>query len=233
MHHLLPVDGRVAQVDVGRSHVDLRAQHGGAVGQLAVLHLAKARQVLGRGAAAVGAVHAGLAEIAAARAHLLGRLLVHVGVAGLDEVLGRAVHEAEVVAGVVQVLVAVRVLPVEAEPVHGVDDAVHVFLVFLLGVGVVEAQVAHAAVVARQAEVQADALGVTHVQVAVGLGREARADFRGVHRAGALVGRVAGAAGPAVACMRALGQVGFDDLAQEVAGFDGIRAVVVDWGAHA
>jgi hypothetical protein len=30
------VDGRVAQIDVGRGHVDLGAQHGGAIGQLAV-----------------------------------------------------------------------------------------------------------------------------------------------------------------------------------------------------
>jgi hypothetical protein len=38
----------------------------------------------------------------------------------------------------------------EAQPLHGVLDAVDVLLLFLLGVGVVEAQVAHAAVVARQ-----------------------------------------------------------------------------------
>jgi hypothetical protein len=47
-----------------------------------------------------------------------------------------------------------------------------VLLFFLLGVGVVKAHVADAAVVARQAEVQADALGVAHVQVAVGFGRK-------------------------------------------------------------
>jgi cardiolipin synthase len=59
---------------------------------------------------------------------------------------------------------------------HRVLDAVDVLLLLFLGIGVVEAHVAHAAVVARQAEVQADALGVAHVQVAVGLGREAGAD---------------------------------------------------------
>jgi hypothetical protein len=91
------VDGRVAQVDVGRGHVDLGAQHGGAVGQFAVAHLAEARQVLGRAAAAEGAVHAGLAEVAAVGAHVFGCLLVHIGVAGFDQVFGRAVHEVEVV----------------------------------------------------------------------------------------------------------------------------------------
>ena len=166
---------RVAHVDVGAGHVDLGAQHGGAVGQLAVPHVAEALQVLVDAAAAEGAVGAGLAEVAAVGAHLLGALLVHVGQAGLDQVLGRAVHEVEVVAGVVQVAGAVGV-PGEAQPLHGVQDAVDVLLVFLLRVGVVEAHVAHAAVITRQSEVQADAFGVANVQVTVGLGREAGAD---------------------------------------------------------
>ena len=42
-----------------------------------------------------------------------------------------------------------------------------------MGVGVVEAQVAHASVGGRDAEVQANGLGVADVQVAVGFGREA------------------------------------------------------------
>src|SRR5690606_27014796 len=100
------VDGRVAQVDVGAGHVDPGAQHHGAVGVLTALHFAEARQVVGGAAAAEGAVHAGLAEVAPVGTHLLGRLLVHVGVTGLDEVFGRAVHEVEVVAGLVGPVVA-------------------------------------------------------------------------------------------------------------------------------
>src|SRR6185312_9157910 len=216
------VDGRVAQVDVGAGHVDPGVQHHGAVFMPAIAHLAIARQVLGRRAVAERAVHTGLAEVAAVDAHGLGRLFVHVGVAGLDQVFGGAVHEVEVVAGLVQAGVAHAIeagVPVEAEPVHGVGDGVDVFLVFLLGIRVVKAQVAYAAVVARQAEVQADALGVADVQVAVGLGREARADFGGVVWAGGVVRRVAGAAAPVPHAIGAFGQVLLDDLAQEVAGF--------------
>ena len=99
-------------------------------------------------------------------------------------------------------------VPREAQPVHGVDDRVHVLGVFLHRIRVVEAQVADAAVVARQAEVQADALGMAHVQVAVGLGREARAD---------------GFVPPA-------GEVLADDLADEVLPVDG-GAVVGGVGA--
>jgi hypothetical protein len=64
--------------------------------------------------------------------------------------------------------------PAETEPFDAVDDGVDVFLLFPGRVGVVEAQVADAVVVARQPEIEADRLGVTDVQVAVRLGREAR-----------------------------------------------------------
>jgi hypothetical protein len=205
------VEGRVAQVDVGRRHVDLRAQHGCAVGQAAALHVVPARQVLVHAAAAERAVGAGRAEVATVGAHLLWRLLVDIGQAVAHQRLGRACHEVEVAAGVVQVAGAAGV-PVEAEPVHRLDDGVDVLLLLLLGIGVVEAQVAYAAVVRREAEVQADALGVADVQVAVGLGREAGADAGRVRAAGCVVGRVAGAAAEAAAVVGAGREVALDDL---------------------
>ncbi len=55
-------------------------------------------------------------------------------------------------------------------------DVVDVLLLFLGGVGVVEAQVAAAAEVAGDAEVDGDRLDVADVQVAVGLRREAGDD---------------------------------------------------------
>ena len=54
------------------------------------------------------------------------------------------------------------------------EDRVDVLLVLLHGVGVIEAHVGDAAVLARHAEVEADALGVPDVQVPVRLGGEAR-----------------------------------------------------------
>jgi hypothetical protein len=64
--------------------------------------------------------------------------------------------------------------PVEAQPAHVALDGVDVLLLLLGRVGVVEAQVAAAAELPRDAEVEADRLGVPDVQVAVGLGRKAR-----------------------------------------------------------
>src|SRR3546814_2794998 len=69
--------------------------------------------------------------------------------------------------------------------------------------GVVEAQVAQAAELGGDAEVQADRLGVADVQVAVGLGREAGADGG----------------------MLSVGQVLAEDMADEVLLFGGRRGI--------
>ena len=85
----------------------------------------------------------------------------------------------------VELLVVVRrvvlaVVPGEAEPAHVLLDGVDVLDVLLDRVGVVEAQVAVAAMFGRDAEVEADGLGVADVEVAVGFGRKARDDAAAV-----------------------------------------------------
>ena len=102
------------------------------------------------------------------RAHLVRRLVVDIGLAGADQVLGPVVELLEIVRGVVEVLA-----PVEAEPAHVALDRVDVLLLLLGRVGVVEAQVAAAAELLRDAEIEADRLGVADMQIAVRLGRKA------------------------------------------------------------
>ena len=68
--------------------------------------------------------------------------------------------------------------PVEAEPAHVVLDRVDVLLLLLRRVRVVEAEVAAAAELLRDAEVEADRLRVADVEVAVRLRREAGHDRR-------------------------------------------------------
>jgi hypothetical protein len=114
-------------------------------------------------------------------AHLLGRLVVHIGEALPDQVLGPGVELLEVVRGVVQVLA-----PVEAEPADVGLDGVDVGLLLLHRVGVVEAQVAAAAELLGHAEVKADRLGVADVEEPVRLGRKAGDHRR--HAAGVEVG---------------------------------------------
>ena len=83
--------------------------------------------------------------------------------------LGPLVETLEVIGGEVKVFA-----PVEAEPAHVFLDRLDEFVLLLGRVGVVEAHVAAPAELLRHAEVEADRLGVPDMEVAVGLGREAR-----------------------------------------------------------
>ena len=105
------VEDRVAQVDVRRRHVDLRAQHLRAVLELALPHPLEQVEALLDRAVAPRALAARLGERPAVVADLLGRQLVDVGLAVADEAERVLVDLLEVVGGVVE-----PVGPVEAEP---------------------------------------------------------------------------------------------------------------------
>jgi len=60
---------------------------------------------------------------------------------------------------------------------------------------------------------------MAEVQVAVRFRREAGTQFRGVERRGGVVGRSAGMAGPAALGVLAGGEVGFDDILDEIGGW--------------
>ena len=66
--------------------------------------------------------------------------------------------------------------PIETQPSDVVLDRIDVFDVFLDRVGVVKAQVAVAAELERDPEVEADRLGVADVEIAVGFGWKPRDD---------------------------------------------------------
>jgi len=188
---------RVAQVHVARRHVDLRPQRAGAVGELPRPHPAQEAQVLLDRTVPVRALPARLGQGAAVGADLVRREVVHVGLVLTDELLGPLVELLEVVARVIEVLA-----PVEAEPAHGVDDGVDVLLALLGGIGVVEAEVAAPAKLLGDAEVEADRLGVSDVQISVRLGRKARDDRREATSLEVLDDRVADEVGGCVAGLR-------------------------------
>ena len=210
MHHALPVRGcsacrmrystGIAQVHVGRRHVDLRAQHACTVGELASAHAAEQVEVLLHRTIAIGRVLAGLGQRAALAAHLIGRRVVDIGLAFADQILGPFVELLEIIRRMIQVLA-----PVEAQPVHVALDRVDELLLLLGRVGVVETQMAAAAVFLRHAEVQADRLGVADMQIAVRLRREAGDHARHAARF----------------------EVGLDDVANEIAASFGCCGVSV------
>ena len=166
------IENRVAQVDVRRSHVDLGAQRTCTVRELTGFHACEQVEVLFHGALAERAVLPGLVQAAAVFTHLFGIEVADEGLAGLDQLDGPSVQLVEIIGGV-----ALLAGPLEAQPLDIGLDRVDVFLIFLGRIGVVETQVALAAELFGQAKVQADALGMADVQVAVGLRREAGHDL--------------------------------------------------------
>jgi hypothetical protein len=69
-----------------------------------------------------------------------------------------------------------------------------------------------------EAKVDADAFGVAHMQIAVGLWWKTRANFGGVWLTLGVVRGVSRAARPSASGVSALGQIVVDDLTQKVAG---------------
>ena len=156
----------VAEEHVGMRHVDLGAQHLRAVGELAVLHAHEQIEILLDRTVAPRRLLARLRYGTSREAYLLLRLVVDVRQALLDELHGPVVKLVEIVRGVT------LHGPVESQPLDIAFDRIHVFDILLHGVGVVETQIAFASVFLREAEIYADALGVTYVQIAVRFGRE-------------------------------------------------------------
>ena len=134
----------------GTRHVDLEPQHVRAVGELAGAHPAEEVEVLGDAAVAVRAVRARLGQRAARRAHLLGRLAVDVREPVLDEPLGERV----------ELVVVVGRVSSDARPSRSPSQRTASAIESsnstssLSGIGVVEAQVAGAAVLGGEAEVE-------------------------------------------------------------------------------
>ena len=126
---------------------------------------------------AIRAVFARLGQRAAILANFFGRQIVHVRLAIFDQLDRPLVELIEIIRGVEEAV------PVEAEPLHVFHDRVDVLGVFLLRIGVVEAQVRMSAEFVGEAEVEADRLGVADVQISVGLGRKA-----GLHPAVVFIG---------------------------------------------
>ena len=200
------VQHRIAHEHVLVGHVDAGPQHSLAVGELAGGHPPEQVQVLLGAAVAPRAVGACLGEAAPVLGDGLGVLVVDVGQAGHNQVFGPLVELIEVVR-------RVQGAPVGfvAQPGDVLLDGSHEVGPLRLGVGVVEAQVAGAAELGGQVEVQADRLGVADVEIAVGLGGES-----GLH--------------PAIE--GAIGDVLADQAADEVAALAGLIASRIPGIAH-
>ena len=133
------IEHRIAQVDVGRGHIDPRPQRACAVGKLARAHAPEEIQVLLDRAVAPRAVATRLGQGAAVGAGVLGAEVADVGQALLDQLDRESVELLEIVRGEIE-----PVIPVVPQPVDVGLDGLDELDVLLVGIGVVETQVAGA-----------------------------------------------------------------------------------------
>ena len=172
----------VAEVHVVGGHVNLGSQHHGAFVELSAVHALEQVDVFLHGAVAEGGGRAGFGGRALLGGYLLAGLLVDVCLAFAYQALCQLEQLREIVGGVVE-----AVAPVIAQPVDVFLDGLHVFGILLLGVGVVETEVARAAELFGRSEVHDESLGVSDVEVAVGLGRKTGVEASAVLAGGQVV----------------------------------------------
>ena len=163
------VDDGIAHRDVRRRHVDLGTQHAAAVGELARLHALEEREVFRDAATAAGTLLARLRQRAAIGADLLRREIVDVGKPLLDQSARILIELFKVVRRIVA-----AIAPRKTQPLDVLLDRVDVLRILLRRIRIVKAQVAKPRILLRRAEVQADRLRMTNVQIAVRFGRKAR-----------------------------------------------------------
>ena len=128
----------------------------------------------------------------------------------------KLIHVLEVRACKIEIFLSVM-LPSETEPTYAVKNAVNVLLIFLHRIGIVKAHMAAPAVVTRQTEVQADALGVPNMQITVRFRREARTNFGRIrHPNGGLFGIRRRMPAPEPGLIHAGSKIFFNNVADEV-----------------
>ena len=157
----------VAEMHVGRSHVYLGTENHLARFHVAAVHLTEQAQRFLSGAVTVGAVRTSLRGGSLLLGYLLARLFVHVGTPLQYAPLGKVPEVLEIVAGIAYLA------PFEAQPLDVALYGFYIFCIFFLGIRVVHAEVAHAAELLGNAEVNSNGLGMSYVQVSVRFRRKA------------------------------------------------------------
>ncbi len=165
------VQNRVPHVEVSACKVDFRPQGHAAVGEFPCPHPAEQVKAFLNGSVPVGAYRR-IGQVPPVCPHLLGGQLAYICQTLFYQVFRYLVHYLEIIGGIIK-----TVAPVIAQPSDVLLDGLHIFHVFLFGVGVVHPKVAKPAVFFGNPEINADCLGVPYVKVSVGLGRKTGVDF--------------------------------------------------------
>ena len=156
----------VAEMHVGAGHVYLGAENHLSGLYVAAVHFAEKTQALLCRTVAVRAVLSGLGGCAFLSGNLLRCLLVDICAVSHYAPLGKVPQLLEIVARIAYLA------PLESEPFDILLNGANKFHVLLLGVGIVETQVAYTVIFLCHSKVDGNGLCVANVQVSVRFGRE-------------------------------------------------------------
>lgn len=160
----------VAEIEVGRRHIDLRPQGFGSVGEFPLFHSSKEVKVFFNRAITIRAFATWLRQRSSVLSHLISVEVAHKGDPLANQLACPVVKLFEIVGSVQQFI------PLEAEPIDVRFDRIDVLFAFLGRIRIIESKVAVSAIGFGQAEIKADAFGVPDVQIAIRLRRKSGVD---------------------------------------------------------
>ena len=173
------IDHRIAQVQIRRGHVDLRAQRLFAIGKFPRPHALEECEILLRRPAPAGAFLTGLLRHTTVFLPLVWLQLTYIRLAVLNQLHRVAIQLLKIIRGKKSFLRKHRIRPAIDQPLHILGDRIDILRVLLHRIGVIKAQIADAVILQRDAEIQADGFRVAEMQIPIGLRRKPR-DHAGI-----------------------------------------------------
>ena len=163
------INDRVAHDDIRRRHVNLRAETFLAVRVFPVFHLFKKAQIFFDAAIPIRAFRARMRQIAAHRVDFLSRRIVHIRQPHLNQAARKFVELGEIIGRIMH-----RFLPLETEPFHVFQNGIDVLHLFFGRIRIVKTDIRLPVIFLPQTEIEANALHVPDVQIAVRFRRKTR-----------------------------------------------------------
>ena len=160
------VDDRVAEVDVGRSHVNLGAEAVRTFSEFTSAHATEEIEVFFYATIAIGGETAGFLRDATISLPLLLGEFAHIGLTATNQFLGNLPH------GVKHIASVEELVPLVTQPGDILLQLLHELISFLRRVRIVHTQVALTIEVARHTKVHPHSLRVANVDPTIGFGRK-------------------------------------------------------------
>ena len=153
----------ISQVEIGGSHIYFGSQRFGPVRKFPVFHASKEIEVVVDGAVTKWTVSTRLGQRPSILSHLVGIEIAHERSPLPDQLTCPCMQLAKIVGRIKELV------PLKTEPVYVGLDRVDVFLALFGWIRIIETQVAMPAEGFGKAEIEANALGVPDVQIAIRL----------------------------------------------------------------